>query len=47
MDACDFSACSADAMEKVKECVDYVCKNVGTHGADRENIDKIINLIPL
>lgn len=42
MKACGFSACPADAMEEVKECVDYVCKNNGGHGAVREMIDKII-----
>lgn len=42
MSVCGFSACPADAMEEVKECVDYVCKNIGGHGAVREIIDKII-----
>lgn len=42
MDVCGFSACPADAMEEVKECVDYVCKNIGGHGAVREIIDLII-----
>ena len=42
MSVCGFSACPADAMEEVKQCVDYVCKNIGGHGAVREIVDKII-----
>lgn len=42
MSVCGFSACPADAMEEVKQCVDYVCKNIGGHGAVREMIDLLI-----
>lgn len=39
---CGFSACPADALDEVKTQVDYVCKNIGGHGAVRELIDMII-----
>ena len=39
---CGYKEGYADAMEEVKECVDYVCKNIGGHGAVREIIDMII-----
>ena len=42
MNVCGFSACPADAIEEVKECVDYVCKNIGGHGAVGEIIDLLI-----
>lgn len=41
MEFCGFSACLADALEEVKPKVDYVCKNIGGHGAVREMIDLI------
>ena len=42
MQYCGFSACPADAIDEVKNTVDYVCKNIGGHGAVRELIDRII-----
>lgn len=42
MEYCGFSACPADALEEVKTKVDYICKNIGGHGAVRELIDMII-----
>lgn len=42
MQYCGFSACPADAIDEVKNTVDYVCKNIGDHGAVRELIDRII-----
>lgn len=39
---CGFSACPKDALEEVKNSVDYVCNNIGGHGAVREIIDLII-----
>lgn len=42
MQYCGFSACPADAIDEVKNTVDYVCKNIGAHGAVRELIDRII-----
>lgn len=42
MELCGFSACPADALEEVKTKVDYVCKNIGGHGAVRELIDMMI-----
>lgn len=42
MQYCGFSACPADAIDEVKNTVDYVCKNIGGQGAVRELIDRII-----
>lgn len=42
MQYCGFSACPADAIDEVKNTVDYVCENIGGHGAVRELIDRII-----
>ena len=42
MQYCGFSACPADAIDEVKNTVDYGCKNIGGHGAVRELIDRII-----
>lgn len=42
MQYCGFSACPADAIDEVKNTADYVCKNIGGHGAVRELIDRII-----
>lgn len=42
MQYCGFSACPADAIDEVKNTVDYVYKNIGGHGAVRELIDRII-----
>lgn len=42
MQYCGFSACPADAIDEVKNTVDYVCKNIGGPGAVRELIDRII-----
>ena len=42
MEYCGFSACPADALEEVKTKVDYICKNIGGHGAVRELIYIII-----
>ena len=42
MQYCGFSACPADAIDEVKNTVDYVCKNIGVHCAVRELIDSII-----
>lgn len=42
MQYCGFSACPADAIDEVKNTVDYICKNIGDHGAVRELIDRII-----
>lgn len=42
MQYCGFSACPADAIDEVKNTVDYACKNIGGHGAVRELIDRII-----
>ena len=42
MQYCGFSACPADAIDEVKNTVDYVCKNIGGHGAVPEMIDRII-----
>ena len=43
---CGLSACPGDAVEQVKDAVDYVCENLGGRGAVREFIDKkIINLV--
>lgn len=42
MQYCGFSACPADAIDEVKNTVDYVCKNIGGHGSVRELIDRII-----
>ncbi len=38
-----FSACPNDAVDKVLESADYVCKRNGGHGAVREVIDLILN----
>ena len=42
MQYCGFSACPADENDEVKNTVDYVCINIGGHGAVRELIDRII-----
>lgn len=42
MQYCGFSACPSDAIDEVKNTVDYVCKNIGGYGAVRELIDRII-----
>ena len=42
MEYCGFSACQADALEDVMTKGDYICKNIGGHGAVRELIDMII-----
>ena len=42
MQYCGFSACPADAIDEVKNTVDYVCKNIGGPGAVRALIDRII-----
>ena len=42
MQYCGFSACPADAIDEVKNTVDYVCKNIGGHGAVSEVIDRLI-----
>ena len=42
MQYCGFSACPADAIDEVKNTVDYVFKNIVCHVAVRELIDRII-----
>lgn len=37
-----FTAAPADAIDEIKEIADYVCKNVGGHGAFREFAELII-----
>lgn len=41
MAACGYSACPADAVTKVREAVDYVCKSVGGQGAVREMLEQL------
>ena len=38
---CGYTACPADALQEVKDSVDYVCATLGGKGAAREFIDKI------
>jgi len=42
MQCCGFSACPADAVERIKRIADYVCQNLGGHGAVREVIELIL-----
>ena len=42
MQYCGFSACPADAIDEVKNTVEFFCKNIGGPGAVRELIDRII-----
>lgn len=42
MQCCGFSACPCDAVEEVRENVDYVCQHSGGHGAVREFIQLIM-----
>ena len=42
MQYCGFSACPSDAIDEVKNTVDYICKNIGGHGAVGELIDRIV-----
>lgn len=42
MQYCGLTACPADAMEEVKQKVDYICKVDGGKGAVREFIDKYL-----
>ncbi len=37
-----FTAAPADAIDEIKEITDYVCKNIGGHGAFREFAELII-----
>lgn len=37
------SAAPADAIDEIKGCADYICSNVGGHGAFREFAELIIN----
>lgn len=39
---CGFSGCPADAVDPVRQQVDYVCSRDGGHSAVREFIDEII-----
>lgn len=39
---CGYTACPADAVAAVADCVDYVCKRPGGRGAVREFIDLIL-----
>ena len=39
---CGFTACPADAVEKVRQMVSYVCENNGGRGAVRDFITKLI-----
>lgn len=39
---CGLSACPQDSVQEVKKIVEYVCSNLGGHGAVREFIDEII-----
>ena len=41
MQYCGFSACPADAIDEVKNTVEYFFKNICGHGAVRELIDRI------
>lgn len=43
MEQCGFVGCPADAVEEVKSCSDYVCKNIGGHGAVREFVECLIH----
>ena len=43
MKICGFSACPADAMKQVKDCVSYVCETKGGDGAVREFIDYLLS----
>lgn len=42
MEKVGFSACPANAVERVKKYADYICKNKGGNGAIREVIEKIL-----
>ncbi|MBE6223868.1 MAG: HAD-IIIA family hydrolase [Bacteroidales bacterium] len=42
MQACGLKACPSDAVQGIKEVVDYVCKSKGGEGAVREFCDYII-----
>lgn len=43
MSFCGLTACPADALDVVRESVDYVCRREGGRGAVREFIDKFIS----
>lgn len=38
---CGYTGCPKDAIEDVKRCVSYVCRNVGGRGAVREFISRV------
>lgn len=43
MKICGISACPADAIKEVKNCVNYVCYSKGGEGAVREYIDYLLS----
>ncbi len=43
LEAVGISACPADAMDSVRDIVDYVCENKGGYGAFREFAEWLIN----
>ena len=43
LEAAGISACPADAMDSVRDIVDYVCENKGGYGAFREFAEWLIN----
>lgn len=45
MKVCGFTGCPADAIQAVKEQVDYICEAKGGQGAVREFINEIVNVI--